>query len=744
MRRLATYTRRGFLLVSVAVAGGVAFGVWQAKRTLPNPLHPGAGAATLNPYLIIDQSGVSIIVPRAEMGQGVHTTLAALVAEELDVAWDSIRVIHGPAAQVYYNGAALKAALPFPDYALTRFQERLRAMTDVVPKMLGIQITGGSTSTVDAFDKMRQAGASAREALKAAASSRLSLPISQLATESGAVITRTGLRVPYGDLAEAAAQLPAPDVRLRRPADWKYLGKSMPRTDMLAKITGTATYGIDTRQPGMVFATVRLSPHRGAMLSFDAKAARTMPGVQRILNLGTGIAVVASNTWLAFQAAAAVEIKWADAAYPPNTEAIFAEIAGAFDTEPNSTLRDHGDVDAALTDTVVEAEYRVPYLAHSTMEPMNAAALFVDRHLTLWCGTQAPVIAAQKAAEAVGLHPEAVTVHTTLLGGGFGRRAEFDFAVLAARLAQAVPGVPVLVTWSREEDMTHDFYRPGAIARFAGGLVQGRAAALSVRLAAPSVTRQAGLRLAGIAGFGPDKAMVEGLFDQPYAIPNYHVQGLIADVAVPIGFWRSVGSSHNGFFHESFIDELAHAAGRDPLEFRIGHVRPAHEPSAKLLEAVGAMSGWSRPKAPGTGRGVALCYSFGTPVAEVIEVIDQSGEIRIARAWIAVDPGRALDPGIIEAQMKSGLIYGLSAAVMGEITFGGGAAEQTNFHDYDALRLHTAPAIEVRILENNRSMGGIGEPGTPPAAPALANALFDLTGIRARELPLNKVFSFVK
>jgi isoquinoline 1-oxidoreductase beta subunit len=347
-----------------------------------------------------------------------------------------------------------------------------------------------------------------------------------------------------------------------------------------------------------------------------------------------------------------------------------------------------------------------------------------------------------RCAEAVGIAPEAVTVNTTFLGGGFGRRAEVDFSVCAARVADAMPGTPVQVTWSRAEDMRHDFYRPAAIARYRGRLEGGRIAVLDGAIAGPSVARQAMQRLAGFAPPGPDKGHVEGSFDQPYAIPNFRVAGHFADLAVPVGFWRSVGNSGNAFFHESFIDELAHAAGADPLRFRIDHVRPLHEPSALALEAVAEMSEWGFG-APGRAKGVALTHSFGTTVAQVVEVADERGAIRIRRAWIACDPGRALDPGIIEAQMVSGLVYGLSAAVWGEITFAGGQVEQENFPDYDALRMHTMPRVEVRILENNAHMGGAGEPGTPPAAPALANAVFALTGRRVRELPLARSLRFV-
>lgn len=740
--------RRAFLIGSAAIVGGVAFGVWQARRPLENPLDPGPGGAALTPYVLIDREGIGIIVPRAEMGQGVHTTLAALVAEELDVDLADVRVLHGPAAQAYYNGALIHAALPFKDYALSGWQERVQDIAEVAPRLLGLQITGGSSSTIDAFDKMRHAGAVAREALKSVAAGRFGVARADLTTDKGRVTAPDGRSLAYGDLAKEAAGQPLPeDVALRDPSRWRLLGRSQPRSDMLAKVTGRAAFGIDTRLPGMRFATVRMNPHLGgAMLRLDAEAARGMPGVEAVIDLGAGFAIVASNTWLAMQAADAVAVDWAPAPYPPDTGAMFDEIARALDESPNSTLRDDGDAAAALAGQgggdVISAEYRVPFLAHATMEPMNATARLTGGALEIWCGTQAPTLVRDKAAAALGLKPGAVTVHTTFLGGGFGRRGETDFAVQAARVAAALPGVPVNLTWSREEDMRHDFYRPAAMARMRGRVSGGRAVALDAAIAAPSVTRAAGARITGLAAPGPDRGAVEGAFDQPYAIPDYRVAGHLVDLDVPVGFWRSVGNSVNGFFHESFVDELAHAAGRDPLEFRLDHVRAVHQPSARVLEAVAEMSDWAAPRRAGVGRGVAFTYSFGTPVAEVIEVVEGPRGIRIARAWVACDPGRALDPGIIEAQMISGLIYGLSAAVGGEITFADGMVEQSNFPDYDALRMHDAPEVAVRILENNQRLGGIGEPGTPPAAPALANALFDLTGMRARELPLNRHFRF--
>lgn len=744
MGKAGKIARRTFLVGSVAIAGGVGFGGWWLSRPTPNPLAPEVGA-TLNPFVIIDGDGVKLIMGRAEMGQGAHTTLAAMLAEEMDLNWESLRVEHGPASAAYHNEALAAMGVPVADYAKSDLHRRIGGAMGALSRGFGLQITGGSTSMRDGYEPLRRAGASAREALKQAAAVQLGVDAARLRTEDGAVITPDGTRLPYSELAEAAALIDPPQVAPRPASQWRLLGKSLPRPDMLAKATGTASFGADVRLPGMKYAALRMNPHLGgSMQAFDAEPALAVAGVERVIDLGDGVAVVARNSWAAMKGAEAVAIEWGPAPYPDSTAEMFERIAEAFDKRRNSRLRNDGNVTRALNEArVIEAEYRLPFLAHSTMEPMNATALYSGDALEIWAPNQTPMAQAQKAAEAAGLRADQVQVHTTYLGGGFGRRLEADYSALAARVAKAMPGVPVQVVWSREEDMTHGFYRPAVIARMRGAVQGGLATAFEARVAAPSVTRQAVVRMTGLPAPGPDKGHVEGLFDQPYAIANYRVEGYLADLDVPLGFWRSVGHSHNGFIHESFIDELAHAAGRDPLEFRLELMRPESEITANVLEQVSMMSRWRSSKEPGSGRGVAFAWSFGTPVAQVIEVRDENGRIRIAKAWIACDMGRALDPGIIEAQMESGLIYGLSAAVMGEITFADGKVEQRNFPDYDALRLPGVPEIETAVLQVQDKLGGAGEPGTPPAAPALANAIFDLSGERVRELPLNKRFDFV-
>lgn len=745
MSRLGTITRRGLLVASAAVAGGVAFGFYRYVQDPANPLVPGAGETVFNPWVILRADGVTVITPRAEMGQGIQTTLAALVAEEMDLDWSQVRAEHGPASATYANLAVAAAGLPFIDYRDSRMKRLAEGAMDVMGHLMGTEATGGSTSTVDAWMRMRQAGAAARAVLVQAAARRLKQNPMALATEKGAVVAPDGTRIPYGALAAEAVQIAPPaDPVLKDPKAWRLLGKPLPRLDMVAKVTGTATFGIDVRLPGMLFASVRANPAPGgAMRGFDAAAARAMPGVKAVVDLGDAVAVVATNTWAAFKALETVQVTWGPAPYPATTDAIMAAIASAFDQAPNSILRDDGDVDRALAGaTPLTAEYRVPYLAHATMEPMNAAAHLADGVLTVWAPNQAPTVIRDKCAAAVGLPADKVTVHTTFLGGGFGRRAEFDYAVQAAKLAKALAGTPVLLTWRREEDMTHDFYRPAAIARMQGLATADGPVALTAAVAAPSVLANQARRILGFAPPGPDKILVEGLFDQPYGIPNQRVTGHVSDVAVPVGSWRSVGNSHNAFFLECFLDELAHAAGLDPVAMRLTLMRGESPRAAAVVQAAAEMSGWSSPPPAGRARGMAFCWSFGTPTAEVIEISQSPQGIRLERMWIAQDVGLALDPRNIEAQMVSGAIYGLSAAMMGEITFADGAVQQQNFYDYDALRMSQMPVFDTRILASGGHPTGVGEPGTPPAAPALANAIFALTGQRIRTLPLNKAVTF--
>ncbi len=756
MSRLGRITRRTLLVGAAVVAGGVAFGYYQYRKSYPNPLEgeTAEGEAAFNPWLkIASDNTITVIVPRAEMGQGVTTTLAALVAEELDVALDGLKVEHGPAAHAYYNEVMTEEG-PFPFYDESLTANAMRGAMKIAAKFLGIQGTGGSTSTRDAFEKMRLAGATAREMLKAAAAEEFGVDVATLTT-AGATVTdpASGRSATYGELALAAAALPVPDVALRPRAEWTLLGKSQPRTDMHAKVTGAPVFGIDVALPDMLYGTVRMSPRLMARpKSANLSKAEAMPGVVKVVAIetsyGHGFGVIAENTWAAFRAAEAIEVEWEDASYPADEAGIAARLAEALDRRDGGSLRDDGDVETAFADApaekVVRAEYRVPYLAHSTMEPMNATAWLRDGRLDVWCGNQGPTLVRQFCADAAGLEEQAVAVHTTMMGGGFGRRIELDAALYATHLAREAGGRPVKVTWTREEDTTHDVYRPAAAGRFRARIGEdGLPVALDMNIATPSILKSIlGRTFPSISPAGPDRLLSEGAFDQPYAIANYRVTGSEAALTIPTGFWRSVGNSFNAFFHEAFLDEVAHAGKVDPLDLR-RKLMADYPVALAVVEKAAAMAGWGTPLPAGRARGMAFTISFGAWVAEVIQVARIGGAIRIEKVFCAADLGTVLDPAIVKAQMMSGIVFGLSQATGQEITFADGMVEQSNFHDYDALRINQCPEIEVELLENAPRMGGAGEPGTPPAAPALANAIFALTGKRIRALPLSKEVDFI-
>ncbi len=509
---------------------------------------------------------------------------------------------------------------------------------------------------------------------------------------------------------------------------------------MLGKVTGTAPYTADLRLPGMRFATARTNPNLGAALNaYDASAAEAMAGVERIVPIPGGVAVVATSTWAALQAADAITFEWAPADYPPDSAAITQTLNDSFTPDrQDSRNRDDGDVDAALSGDILAAAYSAPFLAHATMEPMTAAAHLQDGHLTVWSGNQFPTQIIREGAALTGLPAEAIHVETLLMGGAFGRRTEMDIIRQVIAVAQAMAGTPVLLTWSREEDMTHDAYRPAALARLRAKLDGGKIAAFDLALSAPSIYASMFGRL-GYSIPGPDASIVQGAWDQPYEFANYRVTGYRAPPMLPVGVWRSVGNSQNAFFMESAVDELAHLAGADPMEFRLSHL--THAPSRLVLQKVAEMSNWGKTP-PGRARGVAFCLSFGVPVAEVIEVETTPSGLRMTGAWAAADVGIALDPGNIRAQVSGAMVYGLSAAIRGEISLAEGQVQQQTFWDFEPLRLPQVPDIAVEVLENLPRIRGIGEPGLPPAAPALANAIFALTGQRLRDMPFNTTLSF--
>ena len=748
MGRIKTIARRSFLVGSAAIVGGVAFGTYMYKRDVENPLLADLkpGEATFNPFVKIDATGITLITPRADVGQGAYSMQAHLIAEEMDIDLAGVRIDPGLPNAAYYNGVVAVEGMPIAATSDTILARTGRGAADVIGKLMGLQVTGGSSTVPDMYDRLRTAGAVARETLISAAAEQTGLPRDQLRTDMGAVVLPDGKRLDYVDLAATAAEIdPVEDVTLRDPAMWKYLGKPQMRTDILAKSTGTQMYGIDMVMDGMVYATTRTNPAiGGGIVGFDTSAADDMRGVQAILPITGGIAVVADNTWRAFQAADAVECDWGPSPYISNTKAQFEAVAASFIKDfQDSRFKDEGDVDVALDEgegEVIEAEYRIPYLAHAPLEPMSVVVKLSGGRLDIWTGTQIPRFMQANAAKLAGFEAEAVHVHVLMSGGSFGRRLEDNYVLQAVEIAMQLHDTPIKMVWTREEDFTHDFPRPLAIARGRGKVVQGAVNAFDLAIAAPSVTESSLARL-GQPAIGPDVAIVAGAWDQPFDIPNYRVTGYRVPAMVPISSWRSVGASGNGFLHESFMDEMCHAAGIDPLAERLRLC--FHEPSKKVLEAVGEMSGWGSELQPRRGRGLAFTLAFGVPVAQVVEVTDTDDGIRIDKVFVAADVGRVIDPVNFEAQVTGGVIWGLGHAMNSELTYENGIAQQDNYHVFEGMRLYQTPQIEVRGLENGDKIRGIGEPGVPPAAPALANAIFAATGQRIRALPLSNSVRFV-
>ncbi|GLP88007.1 xanthine dehydrogenase family protein molybdopterin-binding subunit [Tritonibacter mobilis] len=750
MSRAGKIARRTFLIGSAAIAGGVAFGVYMAKKPIPNPLLDDLkdGEAAITPFVKIDANGITLITPRADKGQGAYSIQAYLIAEELDIDPATATITPGMPRQAYYNATVLGEGVPIPAYKEGFVADTLRDFMSVPAKLLSIQMTGGSSTVPDGFDRMRLAGATARETLKEAAARRVGVARGDLRTENGAVILPDGTSIAYTDLAAEAAEIdPITNVTLRPASAWRYLGKpDLPRLDMLRKCTGTEVYGIDMEFQDMLHATVRANPAVGtAGARVDASAAEAMRGVEKILPVSNGVGVIANNTWRAFQAAEVLEIEWSAPDYPGTSDGIFAALEQALG-DPDSydhRQRDEGDVDAALeAGEIIDARYRIPYLAHAPMEPMNAVVRVLEGQVEIWTGTQIPLFIRDRAATIAGVAPEAVKVYVLPMGGSFGHRLEMTHVEQAVELALAVPGRHLKLTWSREEDMSHDYPRPASVAAGRGQVADGKVVAFDLSVSQSAMAPEWFGRLSGMSLPGPDATITTGSWDQPFAIPNYRVTGYRAPSMVPVSSWRSVGASGNGFYHDSFLDELIHAAGADPLAERI--LLCLHEPARKVLEAVGEMSGWDGPSmAEGRGRGVGFCMSFGVPCAQVIEVTQTEAGIRIDQVYVAVDVGEVLDPTNLEAQVFGGVIFGLGHAMNCALTYEDHAPLETNYHAYEGMRLYQAPQIEVRALSNGSRIRGVGEPAVPPAAPALANAIFAATGQRIRELPLNKHIDFV-
>ena len=694
--------RREFLIRAgqgLAVGGWLQLGV--AARS------PGApGHWSVHAMLELDTRGqVTIRIAKSEMGQGVLTALPMLICEELDVPFAAVRAELAP------------GALAFRD-------ER------------GNQATGYSSSVSSSFLPLRQLGATARQMLLQVAASRWNQPLNVLTTDAGYVRnTLTGQRLAYGELIDSARSLPVPaGVALKPPDRWRLLGREQPRVDTSAKVDGSAQYGIDVSRPNMLVGVVARAPLPSMKpVRIDARRALRIRGVVRVQPITSGIAVLARNFHAAQKGRDALVVTWPKVPAGGNDTAALRQRLTAALTMPGVSARAPvGAMPVRPDDRVLDVSYATPFLAHAALEPLACTAEVRPDRCDIWVGTQAPSRAQNWGAEITGLPLPQVFVHTQLIGGAFGRRGEWDFVVDAVEAAKESQ-VPVKIIWTRADDMRHDFYRPMTANKMSGRVsADGQWLSYRHQLAASSIARR---RSPDMLKSGTDFLMTQGSSDLHYDISDLSMDYREVDLGVPVGFWRSVGHSHNGFVAESFVDELAVLARRDPLEFRLANLKK--EPRMRtVLEKAAAAAGWHQPRAPGTALGIACMKAYGTYVAEVAAVRLVQGQPSVSAVWCAVDCGVAVNPLIVRQQMESGIIFGLSAALAGEITHAGGAVVQSNFHDYPPLRIHEAPRISVEIVASSESPGGCGEPATPVIAPAVANAIYALTGQRLRSLPL--------
>jgi isoquinoline 1-oxidoreductase beta subunit len=707
--------RRDFLKISVAASGGLLIGFQfpriSALASAPSSSALGASTNSFMPNAFVrigTDERVTVIVNHSEMGQGVYTSLPMLLADELDADWTKVGFEPAPVDPKYNHPA------------------------------FGMQMTGGSSSVYSGLQQFREAGAAARAMLIAAAAQQWSVPASDCRTESGAVL-HGSRKLSYGQLAGTAAKLTPPEhVQLKDPKDFKLIGKPIKRLDTPEKLNGGAVFGIDVKLPGMVTAVIARPPIFGAkMKSFDDARARSMPGVKKIVAIPAGVAVIADTFWQAKTAREALRVEWDEGAMQNfNTSEMmhqFRERAKA----PGTSVRKDGDVATASVAKKIEAVYEVPYLSHLMMEPLNCVVDLRADSCEVWTGSQFQTIDRANAAKVAGLPPEKVQLHTTFLGGGFGRRAnpQSDFVVEAVYVAKAAR-VPVKVIWTREDDMQGGWYRPAFLHAIEGGVdANGNAVSWRSRLVGQSIMAGTPFAAAMMKGKAYDPASVEGVDDLPYEIPNLTVESHQAEIGVPVQWLRSVGHSHTAFATECFVDELAGLAQKDPYQFRRALLQK-HPRHLGVLDLAAQKAGWGKPLPKGMGRGIAVHFAFESYSAHVAEVSVEDGNVRVHRMVCAIDCGQYVNPGIIAAQTEGGAIFGASAALFQELTFDKGRLQQTNFNSFPVMRMNECPSIETHIVDNHEKSGGIGEPGVPCAAPAIANAVFAATGKRIRKLPI--------
>jgi len=734
------WSRRGFIGAGVLTGGALVVGVairpGNAVDKLRGSVASGEGEQLVNAWVKIDRDNtVTAIVPHCEMGQGAHTTLAQMLADELDADWAKVLVMQAPADGTYVVPDAARVFVAAWSVDAPKWLEpTYNGLFTQVAKLGDVMITGGSSSIrTTGQHTMRIAGAAARQMLVAAAAARWNVPASEIVAENSTLMHKaSNKRGTYGEFAEAASRESMPQTPpLKDVSQYKLMGKGLQRLDIPAKINGSAHFGIDAQIGGqkLKYVAVKAPPVPGAKVeSINTATAKTMPGVRQILNMGDFVAVVADGYWQAQMALNMVEPRYSrtegDTLDSAKLSALFAKALDDGGDTGGTSLAKEGDAPGAFASAAkkVVAEYKVPFVAHAAMEPINCTAWVHDGKCEIWTSTQVPLRARSAIAKALEISNEDVTVNQLYLGGAFGRRLETDYTVQAARIAKAT-GYPIKMIWSREEDTRQDFYRPADISRFSGGL-DGSGKPVSWNNAFTQLN-------------GPD-----GSWDVAhYDIPNRSIRHAQADMHLRFGSLRSVDYSQQGFFVESFIDELAHAAGQDPYEYRRGLLSKSPRHKA-VLEKVAQMAGWGAALPKDTARGIALVMSFGTIVAEVAEVKLQDGRPRVTKVWCCADAGYVMNPDGFAAQMEGGIIYGLTTALFSGITLRDGGVEQSNFHDYQMVRMEEAPEIVVDFINgDSKVLGGAGEPGLPPLAPAVTNAIFAATGKRIRELPIAKHFT---